>query len=554
MQPGIVGLRGALMAAWEDDLRAVRQDSFDVGRGREPLVFIQRFYRLISDLRPQIQRAWGPTGHVHVVDSPEIGGPGPRVSQSRIRLRNHGEFVSVELFAYANGASHPNRGAGLDRDIRVAEMEPLAYVNEMYRTAVDFLQVALTLDLVLAGSQWLYEHLAAVQFVTTGSWASVGEIYRRVAREFAVADSFESMLVRVGPRPDAEPANGSHGANGSADSVEMRLTVEQLQRTLDAQPDLENFVRLVQVAVAADQGDRRVTSEEIAESLQLDGLAITKLGRLLAQSPDIGREVELSADFHSWSFLPSYNVHFFRRVHATDDFLAIERTLLPRAAAEGTTTTSPGGTAFKLDDGTTLPDGTVTFLMTDVVESTLMWLQGRSAMYQAMRRHDLLLTSAIEANGGVVLKERGEGDSFFAVFQRATDAVAAALEGQQAVQSEEWPQGVALSVRMAVLTGEADAADRDYRSPAVNRCAKLRRRAVGRQVLVSETTYSIVADILRDDIQLVSVGKRLLEGHERPEEIYVLQHPDVKLELEVAPDEMVPTLSVLPGVEEQPAG
>jgi class 3 adenylate cyclase len=554
MQPGIVALRGALIAAWEDDLRAVRQDSFDMARGRESLVFIQRLYGLISGLRPQIQGAWGPGGHVHVVDSPEVGGPGPRVSQSRIRLRDHGEFVSVELFSYANGAPRPNRGAGLDRDIRVAELEPLAYVTEIYRTAVGFLQLALNLDLMLAGSQWLYEHAAALHFVTTGRWGSVGEIYRRVAREFAVSDSFEGMLAMVGPRADAENTNGSHGSNGSADGVEMRLTIEQLQRTLDAQPDLDNFIRLVQVAVAADQGDRRVTSEEIAESLELDGLAITKLGRLLAQSPDVGREVEHSDDFDSWSFLPSYNAHFFRRVPAIDDFLAIERTLLPRVAAEGTTTTSPGGSAFKVDDGATLPDGIVTFLMTDVVESTLMWLQSRASMYQAMRRHDQLLSAAIEANGGVVLKERGEGDSFFAVFQRATDAVAAALDGQRAIQSEQWPQGLALSVRMAVLTGEADAADRDYRSPAVNRCAKLRRRAVGGQVLVSETTYSIVADILRDDIQLISVGKRLLEDHERPEEIYVLQHPDVKLELEVAPDEVFPTLSVLPGVEEQPAG
>jgi len=554
MQPGIVALRGALMAAWEEDLRAVRQDSFDVGRGREPLVFTQRFYGLISGLRPQIQRAWGQGGHVHVVDSPEIGGPGPRVSQSRIRLRNHGEFVSVELFSYANGASRPNRGAGLDRDIRVAEIDPLAYVTEMYRTAVDFLQIALNLDLMLVGSHWLYEHAAAVHFVTTGTWGSVAEIYRHVARELAVSDSFESVLALAAPAAGPESANGSHGSNGSADGVEMRLTLEQLQRTLEAQPDLESFLRLVQVAVAADHGNRRVTSEEIAESLQVDALAITKLGRLLEQSPDVAREVQLSTDFGSWSFLPSYNVHFFRRAHAIDDFLAIERTLLPRAAAEGATTTSPGGTTFKVEDTTTLPDGIVTFLMTDVVESTLMWLQSRASMYQAMRRHDQLLSSAIEANGGVVLKERGEGDSFFAVFQRATDAVVAALEGQQAIESEEWPQGIALSVRMAVLTGEADAADRDYRSPAVNRCAKLRRRAVGGQVLVSETTYSIVADILRDDIQLVSVGKRLLEGHERPEEIYVLQHPDVRLELEVTPDEVFPTLSVLPGVEEQPAG
>jgi class 3 adenylate cyclase len=554
MQPGIVALRGALMAAWENDLRAVRQDSFDLGRGREPLVFIQRFYGLISAMRPQIQGAWGPGGHVHVVDSPDIGGPGPRVSQSRIRLRNRGEFVSVELFSYANGASRPNHGAGLDREIRVAEIDPLVYVTEIFRTTIDFLQTALNLDLMLTGSGWLFEHSAAVHFVTTGRWASVGEIYRMVTREFAVAVSFESVLLELGPKFETESVTGSQGSSGSADSVEMPLTVEQLQRTLDAQPDLEKFVRLVQVAVAADHEDRRVTSEEIAESLQVDGLAITKLGRLLAQSPDVCRDAEFSAEFDSWSFLPSYNLHFFRRVHAIEDFLTLERTLLSRAAAEPATTSSASGSVFKVEDGAALPDGIVTFLMTDVVESTLMWLQSRASMYQAMRRHDQLLNAAIEANGGVVLKERGEGDSFFAVFQRATDAVAAALEGQRAVQSEEWPQGMNLSVRMAVLTGEADAADRDYRSPAVNRCAKLRRRAVGGQVLVSETTYSIVADILRDDIQLVSVGKRLLEGHERPEDIYVLQHPDVKLELEVSPDEVFPTLTVLPGVEEQPAG
>ncbi len=542
MQPGIVGLRGAIAAAWEEDLRAVRQDTFDMGRGREALFFIQRFYGLISGLRPQIQRAWGPGGHVHVVDSPEIGGPGPRVSQSRIRLRNHGELVVVELFSYSNGTSRPNHEAGLDREIRVADVEQLVFVTELYRAAVDFLQVALNLDLLLGGSAWMYEHVAANYFVTTGKWASVGEVYRRATREFAVADSFESVLSSLGPKPGVDSPSGSNGSNGSngsaADSVEMQLSIEQLQRFLETQADLDNFLRVVQVAVAADQEDRRVTSTEIADSLGLDSLAVTKLGRLLAESPDVCREGEFEQDYDSWSFLPSYNVHFFRRVHAVDDFLVVQATLVPRAAVEGTTTTSPG-TAFKVEEGTSLPDGIVTFLMTDVVESTPMWIQSRASMYQAMRRHDQLLTSAIEANGGIVLKDRGEGDSFFAVFPRATDAVIAAVDAQQAVQSEPWPDRLSLSVRMALLTGEADAADRDYRSPAVNRCAKLRRLAVGNQVLVSETTYSIVADILREDIRLVSVGKRRLEGHDRPEEVYVVQHAEVRLEAEVAQAEVL---------------
>src|SRR5260370_42453240 len=233
VQPGIVGLRGALMAAWEDDLRAVRQDTFDVGRGREPLVFIQRFYALISGLRPQIQRAWGPGGHVHVVDSSEIGGPGPRVSQSRIRLRNHGEFVSVELFSYANGASRPNRGAGLDRDIRAAEIDPLAYVTEIYRTAVDFLQIALNLDLMLGGSEWLYEHAAAVHFVTTGRGGPLAEIYRRVGREFAVSDTFESMLSLVGPKVDPETANGTLGSAARAARGDLPLPADPLPPTID---------------------------------------------------------------------------------------------------------------------------------------------------------------------------------------------------------------------------------------------------------------------------------------------------------------------------------
>lgn len=544
MQPGIVGLRGALIAAWEADLRAVRQDSFDTGRGREALVFMQRFYGVISDLRPAIQRAWGAGGHVHVVDSPDLAGPGPRVSQSRIRLRNHGDLVGVELFSYVDGASRPNPAAGLDREIRVTEIGPLAFVTELYRTAVDFLQVALNLDLQLGGTAWLYEHSAANYFVTTGKWASIGEAYRRAARDFAVAESFESVLAALTPKTEPDDAHGSNGANVSGvDSAEMQLSIEQLQRFLEPQPDLENFVHLVQVAVAADAEDRRVSSSEIARSLGLDALAITKLGRLLALAPDVARDAEFALDLSEWSFLPSYNVHFFRRAHTIDDFLVVEGTLVPRAAADGTTTTSPG-TAFKVEEGSSLPDGIVTFLMTDVVESTPLWIQSRASMYQAMRRHDQLLTSAIEANGGIVLKERGEGDSFFAVFPRATDAVIAAVEAQLAVQSEDWPDRLSFSVRMAVLTGEADAADRDYRSPAVNRCAKLRRRAVGDQILVSETTYSIVADILREDIRLVSVGKRRLEGHDRPEDVYVVQHGGVRLAAEVAEDEG-PRLAVL---------
>jgi class 3 adenylate cyclase len=539
VQPGIVGLRGAITAAWEEDLRAVRQDRYDTAAGKEALAFIQRCYSLVSDLRAPIQKAWGSGGHVHVADSASVTGPGPRVSQTRIKVRNHGEFVVVEAFTYADGTAKHNPSLGLDQEIRVVGTGALSFVQDLYRTAVDFLQVALNLDLALAGSAWLYEQAVANHFMATGTWPAVGEVYQRVTRELAVEDSFERVVSMFGPHPESNGSNGSAGGAAAADAadLEVTLTVEQLHRCRDTQGDLENFVQAVRLAVTADQENRRLASDEVARELTLEELSTIKLGRLLAASPEVCREGEFATDLTSWSVLPSYNVHFFRRANTIDEYVVVAARIGAKSDSDSARGSRPP-TPIGIETASALPDGIVTFLMTDVVESTALWIQGRAQMYSVMRRHDQLLTAAIESNGGIVLKERGEGDSFFAVFLRATDAVVAALDAQKAILSEPWRE-IRISVRMAILTGEADAQDRDYRSPAVNRCAKLRRRAVGNQVLVSESTYSIVADILRDDVRLVSTGKRRLEGHERPEEIYVLQHPEVALETVVAEDEVL---------------
>src|SRR5260370_16131260 len=100
--------------------------------------------------------------------------------------------------------------------------------------------------------------------------------------------------------------------------------------------------------------------------------------------------------------------------------------------------------------------------MTDVVESTALWIQGRAQMYAVMRRHDQLLTQAIESNGGIGLKERGEGDRFFAVFLAPADAVVGALDAQRSVIVQPWRDEVKVKVRMAVLAGGADAPAPDH--------------------------------------------------------------------------------------------
>ena len=75
---------------------------------------------------------------------------------------------------------------------------------------------------------------------------------------------------------------------------------------------------------------------------------------------------------------------------------------------------------------TDLPTGTVTFLFTDVEGSTRLWEEHPTAMGVALARHDVLVEATVCANSGVVVRPRGEGDSRFVVFARASDAIAAA--------------------------------------------------------------------------------------------------------------------------------
>jgi class 3 adenylate cyclase len=112
--------------------------------------------------------------------------------------------------------------------------------------------------------------------------------------------------------------------------------------------------------------------------------------------------------------------------------------------------------------GGVLPAGTVSFLLTDIEGSTRLWEEHPDEMRAAVARHDQIVAAAVEGNAGTLVKARGEGDSAFAVFARATDAVAAALELQRTLTAEPWPEGVDVRVRAAVHTGEAELRDDDY--------------------------------------------------------------------------------------------
>ena len=86
-----------------------------------------------------------------------------------------------------------------------------------------------------------------------------------------------------------------------------------------------------------------------------------------------------------------------------------------------------------------LPTGTVTFLFTDIEGSTRLLTQMGDRYTEVLAGHAEIMRSAIINNGGTEVAT--EGDSFFAAFSSATEALAAAATAQRTLAASRWPEG-----------------------------------------------------------------------------------------------------------------
>jgi WD40 repeat protein/class 3 adenylate cyclase len=171
--------------------------------------------------------------------------------------------------------------------------------------------------------------------------------------------------------------------------------------------------------------------------------------------------------------------------------------------------------------------GTSTFMLTDVVGSTSLWDTLPAAMSQALVRHDALMTQAVEGAGGRLIKSMGEGDSTVSVFARAGDGLRAGLAAHAALAAEAWPEGVAIHIRSALHTGDADLRDGQYFGPTLNRAARLRSLAEGGEVLLSHVTAELVAADLPPGVALVELGRQSLRGLGEPDLVVAVTGPHV---------------------------
>jgi predicted ATPase/class 3 adenylate cyclase len=163
-----------------------------------------------------------------------------------------------------------------------------------------------------------------------------------------------------------------------------------------------------------------------------------------------------------------------------------------------------------------LPCGTVTLLFTDIEGSTRLLQQTGDAYAELLQAHARLLRAAFERHGGVEVSTAG--DAFFVAFASASEAVAAAAEGQRALADYGWPENVEIRVRIGIHTGEPQVIGRDYAGLDVHRAARVMAAGHGGQVLLSAATYKQ----LDGDLAVIDLGEHRLKDLLQPEHLYQL--------------------------------
>jgi class 3 adenylate cyclase len=171
-----------------------------------------------------------------------------------------------------------------------------------------------------------------------------------------------------------------------------------------------------------------------------------------------------------------------------------------------------------------LPVGNVTLLFSDIEGSTGLLKRLGDGWPGVLERQRGLLRDAVQGAGGVVVD--CQGDAMFAVFGSARAGVDAAIEVQTGLAQEAWPNGAAVSVRMALHTGEPQLADDGggYVGIDVVRAARLCAAGHGGQVLLTETAR------LLSGAETIDLGQTQLRDMDGREQVYQLVAPGLARE------------------------
>ncbi len=170
-----------------------------------------------------------------------------------------------------------------------------------------------------------------------------------------------------------------------------------------------------------------------------------------------------------------------------------------------------------------LPKKSRTFFFSDMEGSTRLAQKLGEAYAGILNHYHLTIRMALVRFHGREIDTAGDG--FFAAFEDAGDAVAAAVMAQQAFLNESWAQRIELRVRIGLHTGEAIATPHGFIGLEVHRAARVCSAAHGGQVLLSEATRSEIGDRLPEGVGITELGTFMLKDFESTERLFQLLIP-----------------------------
>ena len=172
-----------------------------------------------------------------------------------------------------------------------------------------------------------------------------------------------------------------------------------------------------------------------------------------------------------------------------------------------------------------LPQGTVTFLFSDIERSTEHARRLGAEFARVRSAHRRLLRECFERHHGHEIDTAGDG--FFVVFERAGDAVAAAVAAQRALNDARLGEQEPVRVRMGLHSAEPFLDDDGYVGVGVSRAARICGAGHGGQVLLSNATAGIVEDLDVPGVELLDLGEHRLKDMSRSQRLFQLVVDDL---------------------------
>ena len=169
-------------------------------------------------------------------------------------------------------------------------------------------------------------------------------------------------------------------------------------------------------------------------------------------------------------------------------------------------------------DAAALPSGFVTLLMTDIERSTGLLRRLGDRYGDLLNDVRSILRTAVLRAGGREIDARA--DEYFAVFEQATAAVAAAAAIQRAVGKRRWPDDLDVRVRAGIHSGRPTLTEVGYIGLAVHTTARVCSAAHGGQIVVSSRTRAVVRTAAPAGVSFRGLGRHRLPGLPEAETLF----------------------------------